>query len=84
MDTGTRSHTVDARCMFSAAPDQKQAEDVKRQLDPEELMSTDCRVIKHPDCCVLCAANDDCDRIPMHVMCRCQRDDYLTLSETTY
>jgi hypothetical protein len=84
MDTGTRSQEVDARCLYSAAPDQQEAEDIKRQLDPQTLMEFDCKVTKHPDCCAPCRANNDCERLPMHVGCRCRRDDYLTLSETVY
>jgi hypothetical protein len=53
-------------------------DDVLDVLDPELLLDTGCRVIKHPDCCVLCAANNDCRRLPMHFRCRCRPEGYLT------
>lgn len=44
-------------------------DDVKRMLDPENIVDVGCRVLKHPDCCVLCAANNDCTRVPLHFNC---------------
>lgn len=45
------------------------ADEVKKTLDPKNALATGCRVAKHPDCCVLCAANNDCMRVPLHFNC---------------
>lgn len=85
LDTGTeKQRRIDAACTYQAVVDEKKADDLKRMLEPDDLMRMDCRVIKHPDCCAPCRANNDCERLPMHVQCRCRRDDYLTLTETNY
>jgi hypothetical protein len=55
---------------------------VKRMLDPNNAMEMDCRVKKHPDCCVLCRLNDDCDKIPLHVRCRCTPEMYFKFEDT--
>jgi len=56
------------------------ADEIKKMLDPEKLTKTGCRVVKHPDCCVLCAANNDCARVPLHYNCRCKPEGYLELT----
>ena len=70
--------------MYSAVTDSQKSEDVKKQLDPQRLTEFDCKVIKHPDCCAPCAANNDCEKLPMHVGCRCRRDDFLTFDQTIF
>lgn len=61
--------SFDPRCFFSAEVDHEAAAQVVKALGSEGLLKTGCRVVKHPNCCVLCAANDDCGRIPLHVHC---------------
>jgi hypothetical protein len=77
LGTTGRQQRVDAACLFLI--EVEGADDVKRKLDPKIALETGCRVIKHPDCCVLCAANNDCTRIPLHWQCRCKPEGYLTL-----
>ena len=85
LDTGTgKQQRIDAACQYQAAVDKKSSDDIKKMLDMENLMGTGCKVIKHPDCCAPCAANHDCEKLPIHVGCRCRRDDYLTIDTTMY
>lgn len=60
---------------------QSDTDDVKRMLDPENIVDVGCRVLKHPDCCVLCAANNDCTRVPLHFNCRCRTEGFLKIAE---
>lgn len=53
-------------------------------LDPERLLRLGCRVKKRPGCCVLCAANNDCARLPMHVRCHCVPEPYFMAEEEEY
>jgi hypothetical protein len=64
--------SFDPRCFFAAEPDHEAAARVLKALGSEGLLKTGCRVVKAPDCCVLCAANDDCARVPLHPRCRCR------------
>lgn len=50
---------------------------LKAALDPDNALHWGCRVIKHPDCCVLCALNENCQDLPMHANCRCKPDRFL-------
>ena len=77
LGTGGRQARVDAACLFSV--EVQGAEDAKRELHPDNVLEMGCRVIKHPDCCILCAANEDCARIPLHFNCRCVPEGYLAL-----
>lgn len=54
-------------------------DDVLSQLDPRRMLEMGCRVKKHPDCCVLCAGNNDCRKLPIHVRCRCKPEFYFML-----
>lgn len=67
---------LDPRCMVSIEFTRESA-DLMKMLDPDNLLRTGCRVIKHPDCCILCAANEDCSRLPVHINCRCKPETYL-------
>lgn len=64
--------SFDPRCFFATDVDHEAAAQVLKAPGNEGLLQTGCRVAKHPNCCVLCAANDDCARIPLHVNCRCK------------
>ena len=72
---------VDAVCKGGVSFVQSSVDQVKKLLDPRNALEMDCRVKKHPDCCILCALNNDCDRLPMHVRCRCTPDVYLKFDE---
>lgn len=80
LDTGTgKQQRIDAACLFQAAVDRSQADDIKRQMDLDQLMELGCKVVKHPDCCAPCAANNDCERLPMHIQCRCRPEGFLVM-----
>lgn len=79
--TGTQRADPDAACQYSIVVNSQSVEDVKKSLDFKVLTSLGCRVLKHPNCCVLCAANNDCARLPMHWNCRCRPEGYLTFTE---
>lgn len=64
-------------CRYELTFEKAGVDEVKKMLDPSNVLGTGCRVIKHPDCCLLCANNDDCDRLPMHANCRCEPEPYL-------
>ena len=68
-----------AWCLYSVGLAKEGLDQIRRILDPRNALKTDCRVNKHPDCCVLCALNNDCGRLPMHVRCRCQPEPFLTM-----
>lgn len=52
-------------------------DDALESINPEAFSELACRVIKRPDCCALCAANEDCRRIPLHVRCHCVPEFYV-------
>jgi hypothetical protein len=62
--------TIPPECLFST--EVQGVRDALKCLDLDHLLKLGCRVIKHPNCCALCAANNDCTKIPMHVRCRCK------------
>lgn len=73
---------IDPRCLFYVEFTRESREEVKKMLDPPNILTgLGCRVVKHPDCCVLCAANEACERLPMHFRCRCKPEGYLELEE---
>jgi len=72
---------VEAVCTNTTRFASDQIAAVKRMLDPKNAMEMDCRVKKHPDCCVLCALNNDCTQIPKHVRCRCEPEIYFKFAE---
>lgn len=59
----------DAECTYQVWLSQSTKDEIKRLLDPDFLSRAGCRVIKHPNCCILCAMNNDCTRIPLHYNC---------------
>jgi hypothetical protein len=65
----------DVKCEFVVCPDEEKSREVKADLEKIRdypITGFGCKVIKHPDACILCVANDDCDRLPVHVKCRCK------------
>lgn len=65
----------DPRCQVTAAVDPATVASLEELLDPKNIESKcECRVIKHPNCCALCRANNDCKLIPMHIRCRCSQE----------
>lgn len=40
-------------------------------LHPDKALVAGCEVRKQPDCCPLCAMNNDCNRVPVHEHCHC-------------
>lgn len=68
---------VDPNCTYQVWLSKADLEEIKDLLDPEYLTRAGCRVIKHPNCCILCAMNNDCTRIPLHFHCRCKPEGYL-------
>ena len=80
LDTGSSTRRdIDGECYFPIKVEG--SDDAKRELQPELALSLGCRVMKHPDCCVLCAANNDCDLIPLHWNCRCRPEGYLEIED---
>lgn len=71
----------DRRCIIPIQVAQDSATLLKQLLDPRKVLDTGCRVIKHPHCCAICAANNDCKKVPVHVMCRCKPEPYLINAE---
>jgi hypothetical protein len=69
--------TIPPECLFFAGVTSDSVRQVKKFLDYRKVMNLCCRVIKHPNCCVLCAANNDCTKVPMHVRCRCRPDPFI-------
>lgn len=59
----------DDECTYQVWLSEASVAEIKRLLDPDYLTRAGCRVVKHPDCCVLCAMNNDCSRIPLHYNC---------------
>lgn len=72
-----------AICEFFVSPTAASLAAVKALLNPNNVLGTGCKVGKHPDCCGLCAANDDCDKLPVHPECRCYRIPTLTSGHIT-
>lgn len=70
---------IDPRCIYTIRVLESSAQEVFKALDPETLTKLGCRVLKHPDCCVLCAANNDCTRVPLHFRCRCKIEGFLEI-----
>lgn len=66
----------DPDCLFIFFLPDEAMKEVRLSLDIENLTKVGCRVIKHPDACVLCVANDDCSRLPIHVNCRCKPEHF--------
>jgi hypothetical protein len=64
-------------CYYPIKIDPSSLAELKRLLDADHLARVGCRVVKHSDCCVLCAMNTDCTRLPMHWRCRCVAEGYL-------
>jgi hypothetical protein len=61
-------------CNISVAIARETQALVEEMLSPEFIeRNCQCKVIKHPDCCVLCRVNNDCAKIPMHIRCRCRQ-----------
>jgi hypothetical protein len=69
----------DDECTYQVWLSEASVAEIKRLLDPDYLTRAGCRVVKHPDCCVLCAMNNDYSRIPLHFRCRCRPEGYLEL-----
>jgi hypothetical protein len=70
-----------ADCTFKLEIHPDQMRQIEEELDIERLTKYGCRVKKHPDCCVLCATNNDCRRVPVHVNCRCTPEPFLASFE---
>lgn len=68
----------DPDCTYSIGLSKASYDAAMDELDERNLEAR-CRVIKHPQCCVLCAANNDCTKLPVHFRCRCRPEMYLTL-----
>jgi hypothetical protein len=68
-------------CTFSVELDRDSLREVEDLFDIDRLTRYGCRVKKHPDCCVLCAANNDCRRVPLHFNCRCEPEPFLASFE---
>jgi hypothetical protein len=66
-------------CTYDTTWSRLSIEAVLSELDPDRLTRAGCRVIKHPDCCVLCATNNDCRLLPRHFNCRCRPEGYLEI-----
>lgn len=66
-------------CTYSTSMSKGDIESALREFDPDRITRSGCRVIKHPDCCVLCAANNDCRLLPLHWNCRCRPEGYLEI-----
>jgi hypothetical protein len=66
----------DPDCLFIFFLPENALKAVEESLAIENITKVGCRVLKHPDACVLCVANDDCSRLPMHDNCRCTREYY--------
>lgn len=71
----------DAVCQYSVSVNRENSEEIKKSMDIDQLTKIACRVLKHPGCCVLCAANNDCSRLPVHWNCRCRPEGFLTFTE---
>jgi hypothetical protein len=71
----------DPRCEFSSIVSSDDVAALMKLLDPKVLLGTGCRVKKHPDCCMLCAMNEDCSRLPIHIRCRCEPEPFMTFDD---
>lgn len=76
-------YIADGICVYSIQVSEPDAQEIRKMLDPENVIGMGCRVIKRPDCCVLCRMNEDCSRIPLHVRCHCTIEPYLDIGEET-
>lgn len=68
-------------CSFTVEVAESALRAVKKMLDPDNVFKSGCRVVKRPDCCILCKNNNSCDRLPVHVRCHCKPEFYLTFFE---
>lgn len=73
----------DPDCFYVVSFSPASVQRVKEMFDPKRVLERGCRVIKHPNCCVLCAVNDDCRRLPMHFHCRCRPQFYFMIDIIT-
>lgn len=65
---------IDPRCFFYAEADHEATREVQAQLELIKNLGsvrTGCRIIKRPNCCILCLMNEDCSRVPLHYRCHC-------------
>ncbi len=69
----------DPECTFSASFTKTSMDEILYALDAKRIQEMGCHVIKHPGCCVLCAMNDNCWRLPVHFRCRCRPSFYFML-----
>lgn len=67
-----------AICEFYASPTPDSLAAIKALLNPEKVLGTGCKVVRHPDCCLLCRENEKCENIPVHPNCRCKREPTLS------
>lgn len=74
------AHDDEVDCTFHIKVDPSSLAELKRLLDVDHLSRAGCRVKKHPDCCHLCAMNNDCTRLPLHFECRCVPEGYLEIT----
>lgn len=63
----------DGVCNFTVTPVRDTVARLKKYLNADEALELECKVIKHPDACPACAANERCEDIPLHHWCRCRR-----------
>jgi hypothetical protein len=71
--------SIPAKCLFTAAVTAASVAAVRKLLNPKHILDHGCRVIKHPNACARCVANNDCTKIPLHPHCRCKPEMYLTI-----
>lgn len=69
----------DPRCNFFLSVDPRSLADTRAEMTIDNMLETCCEVIRQPDCCILCAENDDCARLPMHWNCRCKPSMYFKM-----
>lgn len=63
----------DAACNFSVRPVRDSLARIKNYLRSKETLELECKVIKHPNACAACVANEKCELVPLHHYCRCRR-----------
>lgn len=68
----------DAFCEFTVNLVPESVAAIKAMLDPKNVLTTGCEVVKHADCCLLCRDNEKCERLPVHPNCRCKRKPTLS------
>lgn len=65
----------DARCRIVTTIVQETQQMLEQLLDSSRIeQNCDCIVKKHPDACIVCRANNDCARVPVHAKCRCVKE----------